>query len=213
MNAHGVAVARNALIWVEAALMGFGPLLALSDWRAEMTRWLLMIVTFFVLAMVMTLFRQGFDPKSFRDTSMFDVFIMTGTLVPWRDARRVFVGLHVAIVLVMLAEVLFPAQYGASVDPRAHFINSRGFSPEQLIGGSNLFGAVRPDERYFLPWLGWNRAPSLFLEPLSLGNYVSFAALAIMLFWRDWTTSMRLFMLASTALIPVGCDGRLAGIS
>lgn len=213
LNAHGVAVGRNALIGIEAALMGFGLLLALSGWRAEMTRWLLMIGTFFVLAMVMSLFRQGFDPKSFRDTLMFAVFIMTGMLVPWRDARRVFVGLHIVILLVMLSEVLFPAQYGAFVDPRAYFINSRGFSPEQLIGESNLFGAVRPDERYFLPWLGWNRASSLFLEPLSLGNYVSFAALAIMLFWRDWTTAMRLFMLASTAVILVGCDGRFAGIS
>ncbi|MFZ4689195.1 MAG: hypothetical protein ACOYLS_08145 [Polymorphobacter sp.] len=213
LNAHGVAVGRGALIGVEAVLMGFGLLLALSGWRAEMTRWLLMIGVFFALAMVLSLFRQGFDPKSFRDTLMFAVFIMAGMLVSWTDIRRAFVGLHVAILLVMLIEVLLPAQYGAFVDPRSYFINSRGFSPEQLLGESNLFGAVRPDERYFLPWLGWNRASSLFLEPLSLGNYVSFAVLAIMLFWRDWTARMRLFMLVSSAVILVGCDGRFAGIS
>lgn len=212
-NAHGFPVGRNTVIGVEAVLMASGLILALSHWRAEMTRWLLMIGAFFALSLILSQFRQVFDPKSFRDTLMFAVFIMNGMLVPWRDARRVITGLHLVILLVMLIEVFFPVQFGAFVDPRAYFIGTRGFTPEQLSGDSNLFGAVRPDERYLLPWLGWNRASSLFLEPLSLGNYVSFAALAMLMFWRDWSLRMRLFMVVSTGIILVGCDGRFAGIS
>lgn len=213
LNAHGVPIGRTTVIAVEAVLMASGLLLALANWRAEMTRWLLMIAAFFALSLILSQFRQVFDPKSFRDTLMFAVFIMNGMLVPWRDARRVIIGLHVVILLVLLIEVFFPAEFGAFVDPRAYFISTRGFTPEQLSGDSNLFGAVRPDERYLMPWLGWNRASSLFLEPLSLGNYVSFIALAMLLFWRDWSSRMRLFMLLSTGVILVGCDGRFAGTS
>ena len=213
LNARGVPIARNTVIGLEAVLMAAGLILALSHWRAEMTRWLLMIGAFFALSLILSQFRQTFDLKSFRDVLMFAVFIMNGMLVPWRDARRVIVGLHVAILLVMLIEVFFPMQYGAFVDPRAYFIATRGFTTEQLSGDSNLFGAVRPDERYLLPWLGWNRASSLFLEPLSLGNYVSFAVLAMLMFWRDWSFRMRLFMVLSTGVILVGCDGRFAGVS
>lgn len=213
INAHGIVMGRNALIAVEAVLMGAGLLLALTRWRIEMTRWLLMIGAFFGLSLILSQFRQGFDPKSFRDTLMFAVFIMTGMLVPWRDARRVFVALHLVILVVMLAEVLFPVQYGAFVDPRAYLISSRGFTLEQLSGDSNLFGAVRPDERYLMPWLGWNRASSIFLEPLSLGNYASFAALAMLVYWRDWSWRMRVFMVVSSVVILVGSDGRFAGAS
>jgi len=178
-----------------------------------MTRWLLMIATFFGLSMLLSLLRQGFDPKSFRDMLMFAVFAMVGMLVPWRDMRRLLVGLQAAILVVMLIEVLFPAQYGALVNTRSYFIVSRGFTAEQLASQSELFGAIRPDERYFLPALGWNRASSIFLEPLSLGNYASFAALAILLFWRDWGWPVRLGMIASTALILVGSDSRFAAAS
>lgn len=213
LNAHVVTVGRGTLIAIETALMAAGLLLALTHWRAEMTRWLLMIGAFLALSLLLSQLRQGFDPKSFRDTLMFAVFIMVGMLVSWRDARRTFVLIHVVILAVMLVELFFPAQYGALVDPRSYFISSRGFTPEQLSGDSNLFSAARPDERYLLPWLGWNRASSIFLEPLSLGNYVAFAAVAMLLFWRDWSVRMRAFMAISLLVILVGCDGRFAGIS
>lgn len=213
LNAHGFAIGRNTVITVEAILMGCGLVLALTHWRVEMTRWLLMIIVFFALSLLLSQLRLTFDPKSFRDTLMFAVFIMTGMLAPWRDARRVIVGLHVAILLVMLFEVTFPAEFGALFDPRAYFISTRGFTSEQFYGDTNLFGAARPGDRYILPSIGWNRASSLFLEPLSLGNYFSFAVLAVLMFWRDWSGAMRLFMLVSTAVILVGCDGRFAGTS
>ncbi len=212
LNAHAFSVGRNVLIGVEAVLMASGLLLALANWRQEMTRWLLMIAVFALLSMVLSQFRQGFDPKSLRDTLMFAVFIMIGMLTPWADARRAIVAMHVAIVAIMLVEVGFPEFYGALVDTRSFFISSRGFTAEQL-GDSILFGSIRPDERYILPWLGWNRASSLFLEPLSLGNYASFAVLAMLMFWRDWSPRMRVFMGVSTLVILVGSDSRFAAIS
>ncbi|HPU14922.1 MAG TPA: hypothetical protein PK808_02475, partial [Polymorphobacter sp.] len=115
------------------------------------------------------------------------------------------------ILLVMLFEVLRPETYAALVNTKSYFMNSRGFTAEQLQGDLDLFGAIRADERYFLPFLGWNRASSLFLEPLSLGAYAAFAALALQLFWRDWSPAVRGFMLVSATVILVGSDSRFAG--
>jgi putative polymerase len=174
-----------------------------------------MIAAFFALSLLLTLLRQTFDPKSFRDMLMFAVFIMVGMTIPLPRLRRALVGLHIVILAVMLVEVSVPDQYGAAVNPRSYIVNTRGLSDEVTTrsGETDLFGATRPDERYLLPQLGWNRASSVFLEPLSLGNYVGFATLAILLFWGDWRWRERLFMVMSTLVILVGCDGRFAALS
>lgn len=215
INAHVAPVGRGALIALETLIMAAGLGLALTRWRPDMTRWLLMIAAFFALSLLLALPRQGFDPKSFRDMLMFAVFIMVGMTIPLPRLRTALVGLHIVILVVMLIEVSFPDAYGAALNPRSYVMNTRGLTEDQtsLSGDTDLFGALRPDERYLLPQLGWIRASSIFLEPLSLGNYVAFAALAILLFWRDWGGRERLFMVASTLVILVGCDGRFAALS
>ncbi len=212
INAHLFTVSRSALIGVEALLMGASLLLILSNWRAEFTRWTLMNGCFLFLALILAQLRQSFDPKSFRDTLQFAVFIMLGMVLPYGDTRRLFVGIHIAILVIMLIELTFPDQYGAFVDTRDYFITSRGFTPEQL-GDSELFGALHGGDRYIFPFLGWNRASSIFLEPLSLGNYASFTAVLLVLFWRDWSPKWRAFMVISSFVIFVGSDGRFGGVS
>lgn len=215
INNHVFGVGRGTLIIVETLLMAAGLALAVSGWRPEMTRWMLMIASFLGLSLITTQFRQAFDPKSFRDMLMFAVFIMLGMTIPLRDLRRVLVGIHVVILVVMCVEISFPTEYGNFLGTKSYIMSSRGMSEEQmtLSGESELFGAVRPDDRYFLPALGWIRASSIFLEPLSMGNYASFAMLAILVFWRDWSWRMQGFMIISSLTILVGSDGRFAGVS
>lgn len=215
INANVMPVGRGTLIAIETLLMAAGLGLAILRWRPEMTRWLMMIVAFFALSLLLALLRQTFDPKSFRDMLMFAVFIMVGMTIPLPRLRRALVALHIVILAVMVIEVSVPEQYGAALNPRSYVMSTRGLTEDQtsLSGDTDLFGAIRPDERYLLPQLGWNRASSIFLEPLSLGNYVSFATLVILLFWGDWRWRERVFMVAATLVILVGCDGRFAAVS
>lgn len=213
LNAHLFAVNRTAVIAVEALLLGSGLLLALSCWRAEMTRWLIMIGMFATLSLVLSIFRQSFDPKSLRDMLMFAVFILLGMLVRPGVARRFFVALQMVVVAVMAVEIAVPFEYARVVDTVGYLINSRGFSADLFFGDLDLFGATRPDDRYFFPQSGWIRASSIFLEPLSLGNYVGIAAVVILLFWKDWGWRMRALMIATTLLILVGSDGRFGGVA
>jgi putative polymerase len=210
INNHVMAVGRNTLIGVEVVLIGFALVISLQRWRPDMTRWILMIATFSALSLVMTLFRMGFDPKSLRDTLMIAAFIMLGMTTPLDSARWFLVALQVAITVLMLFEVTFPASYAAIVGSTDYFINTRGFSAEQFYGDIDLFGITRPDERYLLPFTGWIRASSIFLEPLSMGNYSSIAALLMILFWSSWSTRIRILMVLTWALITVGSDGRFA---
>jgi putative polymerase len=211
INTYAFATGRSVLIAVETLIMAAGLLVVALNWRADMTRWAFMIAVFLAVGLMLAIPRGGFDPKSFRDMLMFATFIMLGQLVPLERLRRWLVGMQALILLVMLFEVLRPETYAALVNTKSYFMNSRGFTAEQLQGDLDLFGAIRADERYFLPFLGWNRASSLFLEPLSLGAYAAFAALAMQLFWRDWSNGVRAFMLVSTGLILVGSDSRFAG--
>jgi len=213
INAHVVGVGRNALIGIEVVIIGAALLLSALQWRPDMTRWAAMIGTFVLLSALLSLLRQGFDPKSLRDMLMIATFVMLGMTVREPTARRLFVGLHFAILAVMLFEVLLPNVWASLINSRGYAIATRGFSADLFYGDLELFGATRPDERYFLPALGWNRASSLFLEPLSLGNYCSFAALMMMVFWRDWRPAWRGVMLATWAVILVGSDSRFAGLS
>lgn len=215
INAQVFAVSRGTIIAIETLLMAAGLLLAITRWQPGMTRWLMMIIVFFGLSLLLSLPRQSFDPKSFRDMLMFAVFIMVGMTIPLPRLRRTLVALQMVILAVMLVEVTVPEQYGALVNPRSYVVNTRGMSDEVITrsGETDLFGAVRPDERFLLPQLGWNRASSIFLEPLSLGNYVSFVTLAMLLFWGDWRWRERLFMVGSTLVILVGSDGRFAAVS
>ena len=213
INAHGFGIGRNALIACEIAIIGTTLMLVASQWRAEMTRWALMIGTFVLISMLLTLLRQGFDPKSLRDMLMMATFVMLGMTVRETVARPVFVWLQLVILAVMLVEVSVPDFWSQLVDSRDYFISTRGFSPDQFYGDLELFGASRGDERYFLPFLGWNRASSIFLEPLSLGNYCSFSVLMMLLFWRDWRWRTRLAMLVSWAVLLVGSDSRFAAAS
>lgn len=211
LNAHVFAVGRGALIGVEVLILGAALLLVATRWDPRMTRWALMIAAFAALHALLTVLRQDFDPKTLRDMLMLATFIMLGMLVPRAALARFLVVIQAVILGVMLFEVSFPEAFGALADSRLYMINSRGFTPEQLAGQSDLFGAVRPDERYLLPFLGWHRASSIFLEPLSTGAYAAFATLAMLLFWRDWRPRTRVFMALSTALILVGSDSRFAG--
>ncbi len=213
VNGHGLGIGRNALIGCEILIIGSTLLLVAGQWRTDMTRWALMIAAFVLVSLLLTLLRQGFDAKSLRDMLMIATFVMLGLTVDERTARRLFVGLQFAILAVMLVEVLEPDFWSRLVDSRDYFISTRGFSPDQFYGDLELFGATRGNERYFLPFLGWNRASSIFLEPLSLGNYCSFSALLMLLFWRSWGWPLRLAMITSWALLLVGSDSRFAALS
>jgi putative polymerase len=51
---------------------------------------------------------------------------------------------------------------------------------------------------------------SIFLEPVSLGNYCVAAAILLLTSWADLTLRIRYYLIGTTLFLLIGCDGRLA---
>src|SRR5262249_31305267 len=105
--------------------------------------------------------------------------------------------------------------YSRTFDVLSYYVNTRNFSLSDFWNqGSTLFvSATRPDERYLFGFLNVHRASSVFLEPVSLGNYAIVATMFILAFWRDMSGAMKVFFTVTTLGILVGSDGRLAAIT
>jgi putative polymerase len=212
VNAHLHAVSAAHVMAFEGVLLAFALLLVAANWRAELTRWALMAAAVLALFLLLSLFRSMIAPKMLRDMMLVAIFIALGIVTPRDSARRTLLLIHCIIVAVALIELLWPEHYGAAVGTQSYLINTRGFDPDRFFDDSQLFNAVRPGDRFFLPALGWIRASSIFLEPLSLGNYCAVAVLFIYFFWRDYRPATRIFLVASWAFLLVASDGRFAGM-
>jgi putative polymerase len=72
---------------------------------------------------------------------------------------------------------------------------------------------LRPVDRFLPGFLDLHRASSVFLEPVSLGNYCIVATAALITLWREMGSTTRLLLISTTALMLVGSDGRLATVT
>ncbi len=129
-------------------------------------------------ALIMAL-RPQLDPKAVRDFLIPVAFYVLGRR--WRDPRLADRA-ALASGLVVLAFGLFEA---TALDTYTRFFNiaqyyiARGTAvpvdaaqSEYGTQASALFGSgIRPDARTILPFLGPHRTSSVFLEPVSMGNF------------------------------------------
>src|SRR5262249_54170721 len=109
-------------------------------------------------------------------------------------------------------ELLFPDAYSRTFDILSYYVNTRNFSMRDFWNqDSSLFvSATRPDERFLLGFLNIHRASSIFLEPVSLGNYAIVVTAFTLAFWREMSAAKKIFFALTTLIIVVGSDGRLA---
>jgi putative polymerase len=95
-----------------------------------------------------------------------------------------------------------------------YYVNTRDFAANSFWNTeSTLFlSATRPGARFF-SFVDWHRGSSIFLEPVSLGNYCVIAAILIMACWHEMTNTARSYATGSTLFLLLDSDGRLATVS
>ena len=190
------------------------------------------------LAAVRTAFHgEGIQIKPVRDLLIPIAFFFFGMRAA--DIRRadLLVGIAAAIVVgVGLIEYAFPDRF-TDVFNIARFYTDRGaMSNGQAPQASNLFiSGMRPDAlggRNLLPFLGDHRVSSVFLEPISAGNFgiilfmwamirslasgrlywKTFAAAAVMIVLSDSRFgAMFCIVAAGIALLPPAIGAVVAG--
>jgi putative polymerase len=125
-----------------------------------------------------------------------------------------FLLLHSIVFVVGVVEIASPSTYAESFRILDYYVSTRDFSANAFWNTeSTLFvSATRTGARFF-GFVDWHRGSSIFLEPVSLGNYCVIAAIFIIACWGDLSRRARLYLVFSTLFLLVACDGRFAATS
>lgn len=159
--------------------------------------------------LLLTIFREGLDFKGFRDVMIPLLFYWLGRHVgDIGYADRLLKGLVVAVLIVGFFELFFLPQYTYLLDIFSYYVStgtvtiSTNFIRDSAL---NLNG-LRPEGigRTILPsLLGSHRVSSVFLEPVSLGNFAVVVAAWGLSKPRAEFRSMLFFLLSAVVLVAL----------
>lgn len=212
VNAHLVAISRTHVMLVEAMIVGV--ILATVAFRATrpMLRWIALLLIVVSLGFILGFFNSTIDPKYIRDVVLIPIFILFGMLYARYNILKLFIFIQAVVFGVLVFEGASPQFYGMTFNVISYYVNTRDFveaafwNPEFLL----FLSATRPNERFMMSFLELHRLSSVFLEPVSLGNYVVIITIFVVTFWRRMSDAQKLFFVVTTFAILVGSDGRLA---
>lgn len=151
------------------------------------------------------------DAKFIRDAIIPFAFLVLGAAYGG-SLPRLFLRMTVIVSLVAAVELAVPDVYGEVVNPRSYYVNTRGADESGFWNqDSNLFvSATRPGERNFLAGSNLPRASSIFVEPVTTGNYLIFFCAILLVFWRSFTPRRIAWCIGLLLFLIVASDGRLA---
>ena len=152
-----------------------------------------LLAVFLSYAAVLMALRPMIDPKAARDILIPIAFYALGRRMPdprLTDRAALWSG---AIVVAMgLFEFLALDAY-TPVSNITRYYAPRGTGAPSDVGadaGALFQSGIRPDARALFPFLGPHRASSVFLEPVSTGNFG-----AILILWALYRKTMRFRLL------------------
>ncbi|MBA3041099.1 MAG: UDP-phosphate alpha N-acetylglucosaminyltransferase [Alphaproteobacteria bacterium] len=198
LNTNVMGIRESHVMLFEMALIGCAYLAALSR-RID-----LYLVSAFFLSYMLLLFalRGEIDLKAVRDVLIPIGFYFMGTQV--RDIRLAdrLVTISIAIVLVFgLFEYFLTELYLDFFNVLGYFIARGSLTLEDTFGATRglFISGLRPEPRTLLSFLGQHRVSSVFLEPVSAGNFG-----AIVFAWALFRTDMRYrFVVMAAAIATV----------
>lgn len=163
-----VVVGSEALIFLVCAMM-------LST-RCSLSFMALTAASFAYL-LLFDIFREGIDIKSFRDILIPLFFFELGRQYCDEESADRLVAFAVVVVLICaLFEMLFLDQYSKVFNIYSYYVSQGNIQPGTAWAKDSALSlnGVRPEGigRTILPaLLGSHRVSSIFLEPVSLGNF------------------------------------------
>lgn len=210
VNGHVHRLSGGVIAASQAAIV-LGGLAIGATARPAPLRWLALAWALCIAFVAMALGRGAVIPKNLGDVLVIPAFICLGARMEERVLARTVTALLVAVCGCGLWELMSPASFGAVFKVMDYYVATRGFDPKQFYAGGDLFvSSERGGGRFLMAFTGWHRGSSLFLEPVSLGNWAGVVALFAAAFWGRMGLRGRAFYVASVAIVLVTCDGRLA---
>ncbi|MFA5951576.1 MAG: polysaccharide biosynthesis protein GumE [Hyphomicrobium sp.] len=213
VNAHVVSLSPAVVIGCESVIVAAAYGVVFSSLRPQMVPWLVLLGILVMLSLLRGIATQTFDAKSLRDVALIPTFVLLGMTFDWCRLTRLLVVLHAVVLFFLLFEAVDTAAFSELFQIKSYYIGTRGYDSSAFWNSeSELFvSATRPDGRLF-SFVDLHRLSSLFLEPVSLGNYCMVAVAYVCAVWRRLGWPALLFLSIGTALMIVGCDSRLASV-
>jgi putative polymerase len=214
LNAHIAPISSGAAILGEICLLIASHFYALQRYRPEMATWYTLLGLLLIGFLARTLATGEIEPKYLRDTAIIPTFIVLGLAADRRCLDRTVFILLAIVTIVAVIETLFPNTYTEIFNVLEYYISSRDYAAEDFYTKDSALyvSAVRPDERVF-SFLDMPRISSIFLEPVSLGNYCTIMTAYFCARFSQLSSIAVLSGAAAITFLLVGCDGRLAVVS
>jgi putative polymerase len=213
-NAHIKPMTGNIVVLCEVLIVAAAHLHILSHFQVRMVNWYFLIVAIGAFALLRIGVTGNADAKYFRDIFLIITFILLGMTSNERRAVQMMLILQVIVIAGILLEAICVECYGEIFAVKDFYVNTRGIGEEEFTNlASDLYvSATRPDAR-FLPFFDLHRISSVFLEPVSLGNFMIVTVAFTAAFWKQLGVLTRAFCVASMILMLLACDGRLAALA
>lgn len=193
VNTNAFRISESLVILSEMALLSAALFLVFSRNSVLL---LLLLLYFSYMGLILAL-RPELDLKAIRDFLIPIVFYLIGrNFRRIEDADRLVWICAVVVLAVGFFEFLFLDLYTRIVSIFDYYV-ARGTltADSNFVEGSNLFvSSTRIGGRNFLAFLGNVRASSVFLEPVTMGNFGAFLCL-----WALFRSGMRYRMLMFAA--------------
>jgi putative polymerase len=213
-NGHGVTLQRGHVVVAEMVVYAaaFGVIFLNAD--RKMLPWFLLTVFIVLNGLLIGLGNSDFNPKYIRDVLAIPTFIMLGMTYRSQSLTRPIVILQTVVFAIAIVEAVSPETYSAIFQVLKYYVNTRDVATSAFWNtDSDLFvSATRPGDRFF-GFVNLHRVSSIFLEPVSLGNYCVVIAIFLIAYWKELDVTTRLYLAGSTFALLVACDGRLASAS
>ena len=211
VNGNLAGMSQAPVVVAEILFVALAHAVALANYRREMTPWYALLGLFVAFALIRSLSSQTIDVRYLRDVMIIPTFVVLGLTFDARRLALVFVAIQLLMVVFLILEAVDLESYSNLFKIKDYYINTRGYTAEDFWNkDSQLYvSATRPDGS-FLDIVNLHRLSSIFLEPVSLGNYCMTVVAFLCACWGQIGRTTRWFLAVTTAMAMVGCDGRLA---
>lgn len=185
LNTHFLRISESYVILAELTLLAAAMLLALTR---NAIFYVILAIYLSYMAFILAL-RPELDLKAIRDCMIPIIFYFIGRKFKRiEDADRLIWISTALIISIALFEFLMIDTYTRLVNIFEYYV-ARGTleAGDNFIEGSNLFiSSTRTGGRNFFGFLGDLRASSVFLEPVTMGNFG-----ALLCLWALFRSGMR----------------------
>lgn len=212
LNTHVMGVSNGGMAIVDGAIVLSALALALRG----ASRWLwIFLAALAVNFLLLTLLSDNLNLKAIRDPLLLAAFAALGLRYGSIAHAQAAFLLVCAIVLGFAAfEFLAPEAY-TGVFNVIRFYTARGVVDAdsiQYLDSAFFVSGARAGERMLFPELGAHRVSSIFLEPVSMGNFGALAiAFALSLGRAQWRTAAAVGAVGLAAIVLA--DARFASMA